>query len=232
MASFIKTQIGSATLYHGDSYEILPTLNHVGCIVTDPPYLFEASGGGRFRRNRQCMDDLQEAGLDKGFDHKIIHGWMCDSVIVFCHNDQLQTLIPHLAREFERHAVCMWHKSNPMPVANKHYKPDTEFYIHAWKKSAHPVGDLADKGRYFIGPVGKSLYDHPTVKPLPLIQKIIKNVNSDKVCDPFMGTGTTGVAALMAGKIFIGIEKDKKYFDIACQRIAAAIGDKNHDSNN
>lgn len=215
--------IGNATLYLGDCREVLPTLTPFDCGIMDPPYEFEASGGGIFRRDRDCMDKIQAAGLDKGFDHSILTADRFRSVIVFCHNDQLDRLLPHITSQFNRFALCFWHKSNPMPVANKHYKPDTEIYIHAWNAGGFPVGDLVEKGRYIIAPVGhQSDFDHPTVKPLPVMRKIMSNANGETVCDPFMGTGTTGVAALERGKSFVGIEQDAKFFDIACRRIEDA----------
>lgn len=215
--------IGAATLYLGDCYEILPRLGPVDCGVMDPPYLFSASGGGIFRSNRKCMDAIQAAGLDKGFDPELISAAQFRSVVVFCHNDQLDTLLPYLADHFERYALCFWHKTNPMPVANKHYKPDTEIYVHAWNSGGAPVGTLADKSRYIVAATGQqNEFDHPTVKPLPVMRKILCNVNGEVVCDPFMGTGSTGVAALERGKRFIGIERDPRYFDIACKRIADA----------
>lgn len=215
--------IGGATLHLGDCYDILPRLGPVDCGVMGPPYLFNASGGGIFRSNRKCMDAIQAAGLDKGFDPELITAAQFRSVVVFCHNDQLDTLLPYLAGRFERYALCFWHKSNPMPVANKHYKPDTEIYVHAWNAGGAPVGTLADKSRYIVAPAGQQTeFEHPTVKPLQVMRKILCNVNGGVVCDPFMGTGSTGVAALERGKRFIGIERDPRYFDIACKRIADA----------
>jgi site-specific DNA-methyltransferase (adenine-specific) len=211
--------IGNATLYHGDCYEIAPCLGYFDALVTDPPYIFETSGGGRFRRDRQNMDDIIEAGLDKGFNHAIINTLLYRSSVVFCHNDQLPKLLPYLDGCYRRTALCAWHKKNPMPVANKHYLPDTEFYIHAWNEGGHPIGELTEKRRYIETNNGKSEFDHPTVKPLEVMDKIMKNVNGQTIIDPFMGTGTTGLAALKAGKTFVGIEKEQKYFDIACQRI-------------
>lgn len=211
--------IGDCRLILGDCLEIMPTLDG-DHIVTDPPYEFQASGAGIFRSNRKCMDEIQKHGLDKGFDISIIDGNRFKSAIVFCHNDQLDRIIPHLKHEFGRFALCFWHKENPMPVANRHYRPDTEIYIHAWGEGGFPVGSLADKSRYFFAPVGQqSDYAHPTVKPLALMVKIIRNVNDGVVIDPFMGSGTTGVACVKLGRSFIGIEREKSYFDIACRRI-------------
>lgn len=211
--------IGDATLYLGDCYEVFQDYSpDFDALVTDPPYDFETSGGGRFRRNRTVMDQIAENGLDNGFDVESLPLQIGKSAVFFCHNDQLPDLLLVLRQRYERFAVCSWHKSNPMPVANKHYRPDTEFYVHAWRKGGHPVGDLRDLGRYVIAPVGKSIYNHPTSKPLPLMEKIIRNVQGDTILDPFMGSGTTGIAALKYGRKFIGIEKNPVFFEEAVKR--------------
>ena len=212
--------IGDATLYLGDCYEVFREFSpDFDALITDPPYDFETSGGGIFRRNRTVMDQIAENGLDKGFDLEGLPLHIGKSAVFFCHNDQLPDLLLVLRQRYERFAVCSWHKSNPMPVANKHYRPDTEFYVHAWRKGGHPVGDLRDLGRYVIAPVGKSDFDHPTVKPLAVMDKVVRNVQGDIILDPFMGSGSTGIAALRAGRKFVGIEKNPKFFDIAVRRV-------------
>lgn len=215
----MKIQIHDCTLYLGSCENLLPELGDFDALVTDPPYEFKTSGGGKMRKERKCLEDIRGNNLDKGFDFSIINGLLYRSAVVFCHNDQLHKLLPHMAGNFSRYAVCFWEKSNPMPVANKHYQPDIEPYIHAWNKGGHPDGDLADKKRVIRTTNGKSGYDHPTVKPLAVMEKILKNVTGETVIDPFMGTGTTGLACIRTGKKFVGIERDKKYFDIACERI-------------
>jgi len=215
--------IGNATLYLAACEDVLPTLGKVDAMVTDPPYEFETSGAGIFRTNRKNMDEITAAGLDKGFDHSILSSAQFNSAVVFAHNDQWSELLPYLARQFDRYAICQWHKTNPMPVANRHYQPDTEIYVHAWNKGFHPLGELPQKQRFIIAPNGQDQdIGHPTVKPLPVMQKIIHNVNGELILDPFCGSGTTGVAAVMAGRRFIGIEREPKYFDIACRRIEDA----------
>lgn len=223
MSGRVEHLAEGVTLYLGDCRDIVPTLGKVSAVITDPPYEFEATGAGIFRSNRGCMDAIQAAGLDKGFDHTIITKELCDSVVVFCHNDQLDRLIPWLSGQFDRYAVCMWHKENPMPVANKHYKPDTELYVHAWQANAHPIGDLSEKARWFLAPVGKSEFGHPTVKPLPLMSKIVRNVQADVILDPYCGSGTTGVAAIKDRRRFIGVERNPTYFDIALRRLQGAL---------
>lgn len=214
---------GGATLYLGDCIEVLPSIGRPGAIVTDPPYEIDTRGAGKFRQARPYLDQITTEGLDRGFDHSILSAWRADSLVVFCHNDQLRKILPILGVEFKRHAVCFWAKRNPLPVANKHYLPDIEIYVHAWNEGAHPVGDLGDKKRWIELPVGKSEFDHPTVKPFELMRKIVRNVNAATICDPYMGTGTTGVAAIGQGRSFVGIEIEERFFDIACRRLEAVV---------
>lgn len=214
----MKIVIGNATLYLGRCENLLPVIGPVDALVIDPPYLFDASGGGKYRRRRKNMDDIIASELNKGFDINIIDPKLYKSVVSFCHNDQLNILLPFFAKHYKRHAVCFWEKSNPMPVANRHYQANLEPYIHAWNKDAHPVGTLAELKRTVLTAVGKSKFDHPTVKPDAVMNKILTNVNAQTVLDCFMGTGSTGIAALNHGKKFIGIEKCPATFNIACQR--------------
>ncbi len=214
---------GAATLYLGDCADVLPALGAFDAGVFDPPYRFATSGGGRFRKDRPNMDRIAEAGLDKGFNDRVISPAQFRSVVVFCHNDQLHELLPRVRARYHRAVLCSWHKSNPLPVANKHYRPDTEFWIHAWLEGSHPVGTLEQKARWILSESGRFAgFDHPTVKPDPVMDKVMATVNAASVCDPFMGTGSTGVAALKRGLSFVGVEISPKYFDIACRRLEAA----------
>lgn len=209
----------NCTLHLGRCEDILPGIGRIDSLVSDIPYRFKTSGGGKMRRERKCLEEIIEAGLDEGIDYRVINPLLYNSVVIFCHNDQLHDLLPYLAGGYSRYALLFWEKNNPMPVANKHYLPSIEPYIHAWNKGAHPVGALEDKRRSIRTNNGRSEYDHPTVKPIEVMMKIMRNVNGESVIDPYMGTGTTGIAALRNGKRFVGIEVNEKYFDIACARM-------------
>ncbi|HET9511824.1 MAG TPA: site-specific DNA-methyltransferase [Sphingomonas sp.] len=218
-------QIGPATLYLGDAYEIRPGAGFHDADVMDPPYLIRATGAGKYRKRRPMFDAIVAADLHRGFDMSIVNPLLCGAAIVFAHNDQLAELLGRVQGQFHRHALCVWQKTNPQPIANKHYRPDAEFYVHAWNRGYHPVGAIGDKMRVsrITSPRGPARFDHPTTKPDALMTKIIGNVAGESVCDPFMGTGSTGVAAIRAGRRFTGIEKDPRHFDTAVQRIAAAV---------
>lgn len=216
--------IGPHRLYLGDAYTIRPALGWMDADVLDPPYLIRATGGGNYRKRRPMMDRLIAENLHQGFDMAIINPLLCGAVICFAHNDQLAELLAHVRGNFLRHALCVWQKTNPQPVANKHYRPDSEFYVHAWDRGFSPQGDIAAKLRVtrLGSPRGPEGFDHPTTKPDALMAKIIINVAGQTICDPFMGTGSTGVAAIRAGRNFTGIEHNPAYFETAAARLSAA----------
>lgn len=87
--------------------------------------------------------------------------------------------------------------------------------------------NLDRPAKRFNGLVGRVEYGHPTQKPLALMEWTIKQVEhrdvAQTILDPFMGSGTTGVACMNLGRHFIGIEREPKYFDIACRRIEDAL---------
>lgn len=216
--------IGPHRLFLGDAYRIRPTLGFMDADVMDPPYLIRATGAGQYRKKRPMMDQLIAEGLHKGFDMTIINPLLCGAVVCFAHNDQLAALLTRMTGLFHRHALCVWEKNNPQPVANKHYRPDLEFYAHAWQPGYHPRGTMAELRRITLAtsPRMSQKFGHPTVKPDKLMDKIVANVAGRTICDPFMGTGTTGVAAIRAGRIFTGIEHNPVHFDTAVRRITEA----------
>lgn len=218
-------QIGPHRLYNGDAYQIRPTLGWMDCDCMDPQYEFNNSGGGKWRNERGASDQIVAEGLTDGFDHAIINPLLCGSVVVFCHDDQTAQLRAYLNGLFHRCAQLNWHKIAPAPHRNKHYIADTETYFHAWQRGYHPIGEQEDMGRYIIAgrmPGARKKFGHATVKPDAVMDKIMRNVNGQTICDAFMGTGSTGVAAIKAGKTFIGIELNPIHFETACFRIEQA----------
>lgn len=212
-----------ARLLLGDAYAIRPTLGWMDADVMDPPYRFNNSGGGAFRKARGASDQIVEEGLTEGFDHAVINPLLSGGVVVFCHNDQLADLLPFLRGNFRRVALCFWHKLAPSPHANKHYLADVEPYVHAWARGYHPQGGYHEKSRMVQGrALPSKTYRHATVKPDAVMAKIIANVGGRAICDPFMGTGSTGVAAIRAGRQFTGIEHNPAHFETAVQRLTQA----------
>ena len=216
-------QVGPHRLYCADAYYLRRHLGHFDGEFMDPPYRFDNRGGGAFRSTRTGADMIVAEGLDQGFDPSIINPLRAGSVVIFCHNDQLPELLAYVAARYNRFCVLGWIKKNPSPMRNKHYLADVEPYVHAWNDRYHPVGDHNDMHRWVIsGTMPAKRFGHPTVKPPAVMDKIVRNMSGTTIIDPFMGTGSTGVAAIRAGKIFTGIERNPTHFETAIARITAA----------
>lgn len=197
-------QIGDATLYLGDCREILPTLGKVDAVVTDPPYgIGKLWKGGSGHGWGKASD---QAELRNSWD-----GAIPSDVIM----GLIRSNLP----------VILW-GGNYFPVpASRGWlvwnKPERNFTLAeaelAWTNVDMRVRVFdharSDQGR-----------EHPTQKPVALMKWCIELLSKDlnTFLDPFMGSGTTGVACAKLGRKFIGIEIELKYFDIACRRIEAA----------
>lgn len=204
----MKVEIGLATLYLGDCRDILPTLPKVDAVITDPPY------GISFQSNHRSEKHLKIAN-DGDADLLV---WACNipvahSRYVFCRWDNLRDGVP------SPKSVVTWIKNNwSMGDLQHEHARQTEVAMfwpgpnHAWPGN-RPT-DVVHASR-----TGNCL--HPTEKPVYLMEQFI-GWTLGIVADPFMGSGTTGVAAVRLGRKFVGIELDAKYFDIACKRIEQA----------
>lgn len=213
--SFRKEVIGDCTLYLGDCREILPLLPRVDAVVTDPPYGIGVdtdstrfSGGVRTACKRRIGTNYGSAivGDDKPFNASFLYD-LADEVVIWGWNN--------FAESLPRGTSLVWIKTGDAGFGS--FLSDAEL---AWEKGGHGVycfRDLTNKAesRHRV---------HPTQKPLPLMQWCVSRVSDhgETILDPFMGSGTTGVACVKLGRKFIGIEIDEGYFDIACRRIQEA----------
>ena len=125
---------------------------------------------------------------------------------------------------FRLHNVLIWKKNNCTP--NRWYMKNCEFVLFLHKGKSFPIANLGDAQLFEINNISGKNKVHPTQKPVELLQRLIVNSSTENgiVLDPFMGSGSTGVACVNTGRRFIGIELDKRYFDIAEKRIEEAKG--------
>lgn len=200
--------IGNATLYLGDSVEIVPTLSGYLSIVSDPPYGMDFQSNHRVEQHDRIANDQDDSLLR----------WACGlsaehSAYLFCRWDNLLAGLP------KPKSCITWVKNNwSMGDLEHEHGRMTEvalFYpgkSHKWPKK-RPV-DVVHAAR-----TGNDY--HPTEKPVYLMEQVVEWTEGT-VLDPFMGSGTTGVACMNLGRSFIGIEREVKYFDIACRRIEDA----------
>lgn len=200
--------IGNATLYLGDCRDILPTLPKVDAVITDPPYGMGFQSHYRSKQHEKIHGDGDYELLLLSCMIPVNH-----SRYVFCRWDNLQDGVP------KPKSCITWVKNNwSMGDLEHEHARQTEIAMfwpgdeHSWPKKRPTDVVYADRtGNEF----------HPTEKPVYLMEQFIE-WTAGAVLDPFMGSGTTGVAAMNLRRQFIGIEREPKYFDIACRRIEDA----------
>ena len=120
--------------------------------------------------------------------------------------------------------ILTWHKTNPTPTANGTYLPDTEYCLMFREKGCKLYGSYETKSKYYVSSINKEDKDqflHPCCKPLQFIMNhIINSTNeNDIILDPFMGSGTTCVAAKRLNRKYIGFEIEEKWFNVAKDRL-------------
>lgn len=225
-----KEVIGDCTLYLGDCLEILPTLGKVDAVLADPPYELSDAGPGKshFGMSLSKFDGDAYKAIVSGVDYRRLFDGIeaiCRPAngFVFCSNKQISKLMTEAEMRFDSATLLVWHKTNAAPFANGVWRGDIEYIVHFRSKGATFNGGATEKTKVLPHPIVQDSA-HPTVKPLPIISRLITNCSNrgQVVADPFMGSGTTGVACAKLGRKFTGIELDPGYFDIACKRIEEA----------
>ena len=211
-----KVEIGNATLYHGDCREVLPGLGRFDLVLTDPPYGIGADKGKAVQPRSfngrkpipamHCPDDewdatRPEAGL-------LLLCVAAGRVAIVWGGNYFADLLPPQGR------WLWWDKCQTMPSYGDGELAWTNLPQKTPKRIVYSNNKLfADRVERF----------HPTQKPEPVIRWCLSFADrAQTVLDPFMGSGTTGVACAQVGKVFTGIERERKYFDIACRRIEDA----------
>lgn len=207
--SFEKVVIGSATLYRADCLEVLPTLPKVDAVITDPPY-----GVGSFVQTTGSL-------RGRGYNHGKLVEWndKPPPSEVFFHMKRLSRHRIIWGANFfncfeDMGGAIVWDKVQSMPnfskadIASCTHFQKTEIVRIPWTNFT--VTHEAET-------------DHPCERPVRLYEWCIEYLPAiTSVLDPYLGSGSCGVAAIRRGKSFIGIEREPKYFDIACRRIEQA----------
>ena len=227
MSKWREEIIGDCRLILGDCREVLPSIGEVDHVITDPPYGEKTHKGARTGGNGHKDPSSGKAVLID-FDS--------------LPDDEFYPLCEDLVKTARRWVVmsCEWRHAARLEES------DLLVRLGVWiKRNSAPqfTGDrpgvgweaiacLHRKGRkkwnggghHAVWDFPKTEGEHPTQKPIALVLKWLEQFtdNQETILDPFMGSGTTGVACVNLGRKFIGIEREPKYFDIACRRIEQA----------
>ena len=121
--------------------------------------------------------------------------------------------------------LLTWNKTNPSPLINNTYLPDTEYIVHCYE-AGRLYGGYQDKARFIVTSNRQHL-SHPNEKPLTVMSKLIATASDvgQIVLDPFMGSGSTLVACKQMSRKAIGIEREEKYCEIAARRLSQGVFD-------
>lgn len=197
------------TLYCGDCREIMPSIGSVDAVVTDPPY-----GMNRHVSGHKVIARLGAiVGDDEDFDPRpfMFTGIEC----IFWGANWYSSRLP------DSQSWMMWLKHDPVMFGKRSTSP----FELAWTNlgGAAKAFKLIWDGSIKQGAGAGAEHLHPAEKPVELMEWCIERLMGKTILDPFMGSGTTGVAAVKLGRRFIGVEIEQKYFTIACRRIEEAL---------
>lgn len=213
----------SYTIFCGDCRDILPGRD-ADLTLTDPPYVMAHMDGGGFASAIQFYADGALDGMDS-FDleaYADLLAQSADQLVAFHSRDQIADYANFCLGRFGKFDLHFWHKTNAIPFTNNTWKSDIEYIALGWRKKSHQDAPQAMKSKAWISPICTDRH-HPACKPVELMAKYVRILTppGSLVCDPFMGSGTTGVAALRCGRRFIGVELNPVHFETAASRLAA-----------
>lgn len=236
-------ETASIALFHGDCLELMKKIpsGSVDVFITSPPYNLKNSTGNGMKDGRsgkwpnaQLMNGYN--GHDDNMPHDEYVKWQRDCLlemfriipengaIFYNHKWRIQAGIlqdrSDIVAGFPVRQVIIWKRNGGINFNPGYFLPTFEVIYLICKpklklaKGANAIGDVWNIGQ-------ERNNNHPAPFPVELPERIIRSVDLSTFCDPFMGSGTTGVACKKLGRKFIGIEKDEKYFEIAKSRINA-----------
>lgn len=223
------------SIYLGDCREILPQVDGIKHVICDPPYEDELHAAvGKINRirndGRKTVDDLNFGGINTDRDEiaaalvKASSGWL----IIFTLAEGVRAWRdPMQAAGAKWDTTLAWVKPDASPRFNgQGAARGFECAVTAWCGPGYRKWNGGGKRGVYTHCVNfQRQGEHPTEKPLPLMADLVSDYTQpgELICDPFMGSGTTGIAAVRHGREFIGIEQNEQWFDLARRRISDAL---------
>lgn len=229
-------QVELNKIYNEDCYEGIKKIpdKSIDCIYVDIPYLYQSGGKSNNEMGDRIWDLKQQLIKDNiydGINYSIFEDFIRVSKHINCFIWCSILQVYPILNWFNKHTdttynILTWNKTNPAPLGNNSWLNDIEYCLYFREKaSGTRLNDGYElKSKFYVSGTNvndKELYDHPTIKPLDLVKRHILHATKpdDIVLDCFMGSGTTAVACKETGRNFIGFEIDKRYFDIAINRV-------------
>lgn len=214
-----KVVIGNCELWHGDCREILPLLPKVDVMISDPPYGIGFNYDGEY--------------TDKGGDDyinllRVFEG--SPSILLQYPEETMRYFVPLFGVPDDCVAWCYNSNTNRQFRLWSFFRIKPKFEAYQVKPKNPTDSRVSESVRSYdwfddiqqVKNVSLEKTGHPCQISVAQMERIVSLSSASSVCDPFMGSGTTGVACINLGRKFVGIERERKYFDIACLRIKQA----------
>lgn len=222
MAYMAKETIGGCELYLGDCLEIMPSLGMANAVITDPPYNFSAESSGTKGTFFGDITNTSYFFAEALKKMAALFPYSGGVIWQFC---SWRTLPAIQKAAFDCgmkiESVLVWDKGTLGTGTLTGLRPSYELAVllcvNGGRIENRALPDIWRERRR------SGAKFHPAEKPVPLIERMIKETGGETIFDPFMGGGTAGVAAVRQGRRFIGIELERRYFDIARKRIREAV---------
>ena len=221
-------------IYYGDAYELIKQIDDksIDLIITDPPYDIQSIRGAGImvsRNKGNFSREIEENGLDKGMDYSILDEFVRVlkkiNVYIWCNKSMILPLLKYFVEEKKcNYEMIIWAKENPIPFCGTHYLVDKEYCLYFWEQGA-TIDIPFERARTVYltknNIEDKKNFKHPTIKNIKIIENLVANSSQtdEIILDPFVGSGTTCVAAKRLGRKYIGFEINEKYYKIAKDRL-------------
>lgn len=222
------------TIYNEDCYKAIKDIpdKSIDCIYTDIPYIIQSGGASdsplsqRAKRLRNI--DLKD--IKNGINYLIFDDFdrimKKINIFIWCSKEQIVDILNYWVdkRDKINFEILTWNKYNPTPLCNNTWLPDIEYCLY-FRESGVKLNDgYENKSKWFSSPINKrdkDKFTHPTIKPIELVKKHLLHTTqpNDIVLDCFAGSGTTLVASKDLGRHYLGFEIDKKWYEIAKNRL-------------
>ena len=211
------------TIYHGDCRDILPDLPKVDLVLTDPPYGIDYQSNRRSNKFEKIYGDLEYPTDWLALATRLVER---GSLYLFCNEASLDEakMLLHESK-WSSNRLLIWDKGSTSGGNLENYGLRTEFILYGTKMFAPKLNGSRDGNLVSIPRVRPQDLQHPNEKPVPLMSYLImKSTNYyDVVLDPFMGSGSSAKAAQDLQRVYIGIEIEEKYCEIAAKRCSQSV---------
>jgi len=204
-----KKVIGNCTLYNADCLHLLPKIEFVNAVVSDPPYGTGYVGGYNRKGETIANDDTLEVTAQA---LKLAQP-LCDGNMVVFYSPRISPIFYKKLNFLDWFGQIIWNKKAPGMGGEFRYQHEN---VALFGKNL-PIKKAFSLYSYY-----RDASEHPHQKPIQIMTQLLNILDANSILDPFMGSGTTGVACAKLGKRFIGIEIDEDHFETAVKRITAA----------